>query len=359
MSTAVNDWWSDDPAERFWLVNERWGEVTDEGVIIAPKSDKRGNPSTYSRLCRLTNVGDILFHYWTEESAIVWWSEITSKWWSDKLHTQYVGYPTRNLYVPAIGFDYRRVQELNDPISLGQLRRVEFEIRVLNSDMIARYGTSIYFPWSVSDKRPLRSAQRYLSKLPASAVSILERLGNFEIPSPDAKQSTDVLDEGAPREEPPVDEKRVIVHTSTADSAGRISDAELRKAIEQHAVELARQFFTNRDYDVVSRESEMPYDLEATPQAGSGAETLHVEVKGSSTPIDHVNLTSGEVDHDPGGVERVLFVVDDIAWAATPGGHVETTGGRERVWWPWYVNSSSKRLTPLSYRYSLPPMAGR
>lgn len=353
MPTEVNAWWSGDPAERFWMVNERLGdhEEDEEWYIISQQYDKDGKESTFTRLCDTMKEGDILFHYWPHKRAIMYWSHITSTSYDAELDPKYTTIDTDDETVPAVAIDYRRMPDLKRPINLDQLRGAESELMNLRDTLVARHGT-IYFPWYFYGvQNRLRPAQDYLSKLPAAAFSILERLGNFEVSGADSVLEQVDEPEESPEEAQSDEAERVIVHTPTSDSAKRISESERRTAVEQHAVHQAQQYFAERGYAVVSREADMPYDLEATLDA----ETLHIEVKGSSTPVDHVSLTAGEVQHDAGDAERVLFVVDDIALDITSDGLIETNGGRERVWWPWNMRSDDSRLTPLTYRYTLPP----
>lgn len=354
----VNDWWSGDPAERFWLVNEKWPGADDEGEIIAPRHHNNGKLSTYDRLCQSTSVNDIVLHYWnhwTKKQAIMWWSRITSAPWQGELDKAYTNLDTPDLCVPALGVNYRIIHRLDEPITLEQLRDVGTELRSLRDDLQERYGNPIYFPWQFTRTNSrLQPRQTYLSKLPAAAVSILEGLGGFEIPGPRLMSEEDAGDVESSANARLVENERVDVRTQVKDDPRQVTEAERRSVIEQHGVNLARQYFVARGYRVVNRKSEMPYHLEATKMVGANTEVLHVAVKGSSSNVTDVSLTVEEVRHDSGDAERVLFVVDGIDCDTTSTGIINATGGHERVWWPWSISAHSRRLTPLSYRYELP-----
>lgn len=179
---AVNDWWSSDLAERYWLVNEKWGGTDDEAVIIAARYKRNGRPSNFSSLCEFVNVGDVVVHYSTVEQAILWCSEVTSECWTGWLDKEYAPFPTDDDVVPAVGFDFRVTQHLRRPISLRRLRGVEDELLALRNTLLNSHGRSIYFPWLFyGQQQRLRPAQMYLTKLPAAAATILERLGGFTI----------------------------------------------------------------------------------------------------------------------------------------------------------------------------------
>ena len=75
---AINEWWTGDPAERYWL------EITDRESLgedlYAPKADQSGNETWSYSLVSHVRDGDIVFHYWKQagqEKAIVGFSKVT------------------------------------------------------------------------------------------------------------------------------------------------------------------------------------------------------------------------------------------------------------------------------------------
>jgi hypothetical protein len=86
-------------------------------------------------------------------------------------------------------------------------------------------------------------------------------------------------------------------------------------------------------------------------RAVKGADELHIEVKGSLSIVDHVELTRNEVKH--ARRERTdLVVVDEIRWERLDDGTVRTSGGRARTWRAW--EPADEHLRPDRYRYRLP-----
>jgi hypothetical protein len=129
-------------------------------------------------------------------------------------------------------------------------------------------------------------------------------------------------------------------------SAGRFADAEMRVATESYAVKLASDYYREQGYEVT--EVGKPYDLLAVKASG---EELHVEVKGSTVPVDDVQLTMNEVRHAR-EIPTDLYVVDQIRLERLKDGTIRTSGGRVRRWPNWTPADAS--LSPTRYRYQLP-----
>lgn len=131
--------------------------------------------------------------------------------------------------------------------------------------------------------------------------------------------------------------------------SGRIADAVLRAAIEQHAVGWAMNHYRGLGYEVQDVGSVESYDMRAI----RGGDELHVEVKGSISAIDYVQLTVNEVEHARG--ERTdLVVVDQIQWERLADDTIRTSGGDFRLWPNWQPADTD--LRPDRFRYRLPPV---
>ena len=128
-------------------------------------------------------------------------------------------------------------------------------------------------------------------------------------------------------------------------SAGRFADAEMRVAVESHAVKLASDYYRDQGYEVT--EVGKPYDLLAV----KGSEELHVEVKGSTMSVGDVELTINEVRHAR-EIPTDLYVVDQIRLERLNDETLRTSGGRVRHWPSWTPADTS--LSPTRYRYQLP-----
>ena len=119
-------------------------------------------------------------------------------------------------------------------------------------------------------------------------------------------------------------------------------DPEIKKAVEDHAVRIATSFYKRRGYSVA--EKGKPYDLLCT----KSGEVIHVEVKGSRSSLDAIIVTTNEVtDARDVGWRSDLFLVDNIVLESDDSGHCR----RIPSWVP-----EDKDLTPLQYRYKLPPI---
>lgn len=126
----------------------------------------------------------------------------------------------------------------------------------------------------------------------------------------------------------------------------RIQDAQLRSAIERHAVEAAIDHYAKVGATEIVTLGK-PYDI----RLFLADEARHIEVKGSSLSIDTVELTVNEVNHAQFHQPTDLVVVDCIEWSRADG-EVTTSGGRLRVWSDWTPRSDD--LSPRKFEYLLP-----
>jgi hypothetical protein len=203
----------------------------------------------------------------------------------------------------------------------------EVKLSKIHDALKLAVGGSVYFPWAFSDKRPLRTTQGYLVKMPASVVALLTGLTVAQKPPAKGKS-----------------------RKCTKGTGGRQQDPAVRKAIERHAMDWALEYFKKEGYEVDDVGSTESYDIYALNDAD---EELHIEVKGSSSSSIAVELTDGEVNHWSDEYERVLVVVDEISWTKTAN-VIETSGGRQRVWRHWELEPTDSSLIPIRYRYFVP-----
>jgi hypothetical protein len=337
---AINEWWAGDASERYWL------EITDRESLgddlHAPKSTQSGDETWSYSLVSYVRDGDIVFHYWKQagqQKAIVGYSRATGALESDTIRWQSHGTygratepPTSR---PAWRFPLSEFTDLTTPVTLEHLRALEAQIRTLSEDLAHTFDGPLYLPFVFSDKRPLRTAQGYLTKLPASFVKAIPGLGNaLQVPAPQRAKGMSVGRQSIP-----------------TGGTGYQSDPKVRSAIERHAVDWALRFFKERGYLVEDVGNFNPYDVRATKE---GSE-LHVEVKGSAGTGTTVEVTAGEVKQATTNrnTPSTLFVVDQIQWSRASSGVIATKGGRLRVWKDW--EPEEERLTPTSFRYLLPP----
>lgn len=324
---GINSWWDGDPQECYWMeITDR----TDLGAnLLAPTTAKGGKETFSYTLVDYVKEGDVVFHWWSANRppAIVASSRVSGNpfrsrisWAARSANSEGVRSKTA-FEAPLDDF-----VELDTPLSLEDLRAVEPKLRELRDELEARVKGPIYFPWAFSGKRPLRTTQGYLVKLPAAVVRELGLLGS----DPPATVP------GKPR-------------TIRGGSNGRQQDPELRRETEQYAVKIASKYFEQLGYEVEDVGAARSYDLHAVDQDGN---EVHIEVKGSTTRSTTIELTSGEVQHWDEAYERALVVVDEIQWERRASDYV-LTGGRRRVWRNWVIDEEEGQLVPTRYRYTL------
>lgn len=330
---AINEWWAGDQSERYWL------EVTDReslgSNIIAPKYAAGGRETPSYTLVSHVRPGDVVFHWWKrlgEDPAIVGFSKVVGDAFDSELVWQAHGSYGRARSGPSIGDAWEAplsgFEELESPVTLGELRSVEPALKAIRDRLRGAIKDGVYFPFAFSDKRPLRTAQGYLFKLPAAVVELLPSL---------REELQDVLTP-ASREDP----------RRGTGTTPRQADPAVRRAIETHAVEWTLAHLTHLGYLVDNVGATESFDVFAI---GADLDELHVEVKGSSTFATVVNLTDGEVKHWGSEYRRLLVVVDQIQWRRETDGQITTLGGRPRVWWDWEIDPDA--LEPTQYRYTL------
>jgi hypothetical protein len=178
---AINEWWAAEPTERYWL------EITDReslGVdLYAPKTDQSDSETWSYSLVSHVHDGDIVFHYWKQagqEKAIVGYSRATGSLESATIRWQPHGTFGRSSGTPrtrpAWRFPLSNFTDLTTPVTLENLRTLEPQLRMRAAELTQTFAPPHYLPFVFSDKRPLRTAQGYLTKLPASFVAAIPGL---------------------------------------------------------------------------------------------------------------------------------------------------------------------------------------
>jgi hypothetical protein len=334
---AINEWWEGDPRERYWL------EITDRenlGLDLhAPQFDGSGKSYWSYELVTAVRPGDVVLHWWKQAGApeaIVGHStavgnavEAEIVWQAHGTVGRAAGRATRRpgWLHPLVDFT-----DLEAPVTLERLREIEPSIRLIRDRLATEIAGPLYYPYALSDKRPLRTTQGYLVKFPADLVDAIPELR--AVLDPENGRS-------APRSRSGV----------TRAGTGYQSDLEVRRALERHAVDWTMAHYKELGYSVEDVGAVRSYDVEAR----NGDELFQLEVKGSSGTATTVELTRGEVEEAWTSGCSVLVVVDEISWARTHDGAVKTSGGRPRIWAEWAPEED--RLVPVSYRYLLPPEA--
>jgi hypothetical protein len=72
---------------------------------------------------------------------------------------------------PGWFFNLEGPYPLAEPVTLAWLRGHEDQVRAARTTLTATYPGTLYFPFAVSDRRPLKAAQTYMAKFPSGLVS--------------------------------------------------------------------------------------------------------------------------------------------------------------------------------------------
>jgi hypothetical protein len=145
--------------------------------LAAPQTDERGEEYVGYTLVREVHDGDVVFTS-TATSArlslgrvrsaapttapIVWAARGTSF----RQHGGGEAYER-----PGWFFNLEGPYPLDEPVTLAWLRSHEDQVRAVRATLASTYPGMLYFPFAVSDRRPLRAAQTYMAKFPAGLVS--------------------------------------------------------------------------------------------------------------------------------------------------------------------------------------------
>jgi len=141
------------------------------------------------------------------------------------------------------------------------------------------------------------------------------------------------------------------------DGTGRLADPYQRKAVERHAVDLAKAHYGALGF--VVQENGKPFDLLCTPgpAAAPGSSVVHVEVKGSISAAVSLHLTKNEIadTRQPGKDWRSdLYVVSRIVLVQDEAGTWSGIGGVPEVHEAWSPDDADLTATDFVYRVPRP-----
>jgi len=333
---AINTWWNDDSSERYWV------EITDRPDLgedlHTPTRTTAGGSTPGYELINFIKPGDVVFHWQNGREggkALVGWSIASGEVEDSTIEWQAHGTsgraaappPPRPAWLMPL-VDYTPLER---PITYDDVLRLEPEIRAVEAALRGRVSGPLYFPFALSDKRPIRTAQNYLAKWPRS---LAESLG--------------VAGVGAELSPVPDDPQKPNPIKTRRRGQGYISDSRVRRAIERRAVDVAIKWYELRDYQVEYTGDNKPYDLVVS----RADEIRRVEVKGTTTEGETVELTYGEVDNAEDFTPVDLFLVYGITFERLPDGNAVGFGGIARRWDDWTPDRAS--LKAIRFRHTVP-----
>ncbi|MGW1036843.1 protein NO VEIN domain-containing protein [Streptomyces antibioticus] len=337
---AINKWWGSDPNERYWV------EITNREDIgtnlLAPQVDDSGRPYWSYTLVREVRPGDLVLH-WDKNHGpgVVGYSHVRGEAFPSMITWQSRGTYGRRRSAsgpePAWEAPLGGYRKLRHPVTQDRLREIETTVRTLRDRLIGAVGEPLYFPFALSGTRPLRAAQGYLTKLPLALVEELPELREL--------RQTAVSEPHEP-EDPDQPPGSLPKQRRAATGYGRQRDVQRRQAVERYAMDLVLSHYRSHGYEVEDVGAHSPWDITARK---NGTE-IHVEVKGSTTTREAIDLTEGEVRHAE-DVLTCLVVIDQIEL----GDDLHCHGGRWRTWNDWAP--ARAELVATAYRYPLPAVS--
>lgn len=174
----MNRWWTRDPEEIYWL------EITDRsdiGVDLnAPQRKDDGTEYWGYSLIKEVREGDVVFHYRKGAHAISSASTATGTVWEDPVIWAARGTTARSAGVVP----YRRagwrlgLENFTElaPVTLDDVRAQRPGVLRVREAIEEAFGAPTYFPFELSDRRPLRPTHCYLAKLPKGLLSLFPAL---------------------------------------------------------------------------------------------------------------------------------------------------------------------------------------
>lgn len=163
MNKGLAKWWDGKVGERYWL------ETTDRSRPEIGKNIRAAIKSVWHHQLLLSaKVDDVVLHYWKDapsEPAIIGISKIAGE---VRTKQNVDGFSGDWWVCPLKDFE-----EFNDPVPLSQLRQLGDDLKLIRDAIDLPEGGSLYFPFEIGDKRPLRPLTAYFSKLPAQAAELI------------------------------------------------------------------------------------------------------------------------------------------------------------------------------------------
>jgi hypothetical protein len=168
--STINAWWDRVPGERYWLdVTRRqgWNER-----LASPRATGRHADSWVLHLITHVKDGDVVFHYEASQKAITAWS--VSQGSVDKRRLSWAPPGTRadddDRAVPSWSIGLRHSTRLDEPVSLYEIARVQWDLFPTLRALEDEAGTALHYPFEMGDRETTRPIAGYVFKLPAVFV---------------------------------------------------------------------------------------------------------------------------------------------------------------------------------------------
>jgi Domain of unknown function (DUF3883) len=181
-------------------------------------------------------------------------------------------------------------------------------------------------------------------------VKGLNRIPPYELQKAAFEISKDLFDDIAKRlAAENVDDSVVeAIERQQAKGHGFQLDSTLRKALENYAMDVAKEYFANKGYECDDHSTNCPYDLLCSRER----EVLYVEVKGTLTDGAEIILTRGEVEFARRHQGQMVLVILHSIEVSNLNKGIILGGGKRTLIRPWSVDQGD--LMAVSYKYRLP-----
>jgi hypothetical protein len=166
----INRWWVDNPREKLWLEVTRRDDIG--ANLKAPQANEQGEDYWSYSLIHEIEEGDLVYHYDGVAQAITARSVATGIVWTQDVVWAARGSSARSANIaphsrPGWYLGLESFERLPTPITLDSIRNQADAVRSLTASLRLEFGEPLYFPFEISDRRPIRPMQGYLFKLPS------------------------------------------------------------------------------------------------------------------------------------------------------------------------------------------------
>jgi len=343
-------WWDGRAGENLWMEITRRPDI---GADLKAPLDARGGRGTAGYdLLNGVNAGDIVIHYNSAAEQIEGVSVATGEQYFSPIlwaarGTSARANAERPTWKPGHYVSITDYVPLQEPVNRQQIQARAKDILEVHKLLAASSKGSLYFPFTPY-RNGVRAYQSYFAKFPRALLSVFPEVG-------EAIRSLGP----APLDRIPFQTDGESLQAAVEEASGkrrvrkfrrkqgrRPMDPKVKAAIEAHAMNAATEYFeTLGTVSDVSGSSS--YDLVVLI---NGTE-WHVEVKGTSTLGEAVNLTPNEVAHANEHPHVAMLILSEIEVTHTADGPV-TSGGGVHLFHPWNINVGT--LSPTNYEWKRP-----